>query len=197
MEGQATNRPSLPPVLQLGTYARGRSGNCAPGRTTAAGCPAYRDRHGELAGVLVVAAAAVAIAELATFTLSLAMAPSEDIATSSWFGLDSLGAGLRDYATVLGGVTGWAIFGTTLAVIFRSAPLALAVGFAWAGPFENILVDSWSAGYRLFPGQVLESLVRGGTIELGIGRAVVSAVLYAGMAAMIALVLVSRRDVTA
>ena len=64
------------------------------------------------------------------------------------------------------GVAGWAIFGTTLAVIFRSVPLALGVGFAWAGPFENIVVDSWTTGYRVFPGQVLGSLIRGGTTEL-------------------------------
>lgn len=152
---------------------------------------------GKLVGILLVAAAAVAIAEVATFALSLAAAPGQDIATSSWFTLDSVGAGLRDYANVLGGVAGWAIFGAMLAVIFRSAPLALGVGFAWAGPFENIVVDSWSTGYRVFPGQVLASLIRGGTIELGIGRAAATAVVYAGIAAMVALVLVSRRDVTA
>lgn len=162
-----------------------------------------RDPHrlrvivGKLVGILLVAAVAVAIAEIATFTLSLAVAPGQDIATSSWFTLDSVGAALRDYANVLGGVAGWAIFGMMLAVIFRSAPLALGVGFAWAGPFENIVVDSWSTGYRVFPGQVLASLIRGGTLELGIGRAAVTAVLYAGVAAMVALVLVSRRDVTA
>ena len=76
------------------------------------------------------------------------------------------------------GVAGWAVFGTTLAVIFRSAPLALAVGFAWAGPFENIIVDSWNAGYRVFPGQVLASLIQGGTVELAMGRAVVTAMVY-------------------
>lgn len=162
-----------------------------------------RDPHrlrvivGKLVGILLVAAAAVAIAEVATFAFSLVVAPGQDIATSSWFTLDSVGAGLRDYANVLGGVAGWAIFGTMLAVIFRSAPLALGVGFAWAGPFENIVVDSWSTGYRVFPGQVLASLIRGGTLELGIGRAAVTAVLYAGVAAMVVLVLVSRRDVTA
>lgn len=79
----------------------------------------------------------------------------------------------------------------------HSAPLALGVGFAWAGPFENITVDSWHAGYRFFPGQVLASLIRGGTIELGFARAVGTAVLYTGLAALATLTLVARRDVTA
>ncbi len=127
-----------------------------------------RDPHrlrvivGKLVGILVVAAAALAFAEAASFVISLVLAPSRDIATGPWFSLAGLGAGLRDYGTVLAGVTGWAIFGTTLAVVFRSVPLALGVGFAWAGPFENIVVDSWSGGYRYFPGQVLTSLIRGG-----------------------------------
>lgn len=162
-----------------------------------------RDPHrlrvivGKLAGILLVAAGVVALAEAFTFAMSLIVAPGQDVATTDWFSVASLGAGLRDYITVLGGVTGWAIFGTTLAVVFRSVPLALGVGFAWAGPFENIIVDSWQAGYRYFPGQVLASLIQGGTTELGIGRAVVTALLYTGVAAAAALVLVSRRDVTA
>lgn len=152
---------------------------------------------GKLAGILVVAAAVVAVAEVLVFALSLLVAPSQDVSTSQWFSLASVGNGLRDYVTVLAGVAGWAVFGTALAVIFRSAPLALGVGFAWAGPFENIIVDSWSTGYRVFPGQVLASLIQGGTTELGIGAAVLTATLYTAIAATAALVLVSRRDVTA
>jgi len=161
-----------------------------------------RDPHrlrlivGKLVGILVVAAGVVALTELLTFALSLLVAPGQDISTSNWFSVRSAGAGLRDYATVLAGVAGWAVFGTTLAVVFRSAPLALGVGFAWAGPFENIVVDSWSAGFRYFPGQVLASLIQGGTTELAVGRAVVTAAVYAAVAAGIALLVVSRRDVT-
>ncbi|MCU1455409.1 MAG: putative transporter integral rane protein [Acidimicrobiales bacterium] len=162
-----------------------------------------RDPHrlrvivGKLVGVLLVAAAVVAFAEACTFLMSLVAAPAKHVSTAHWFSLRSGGAALRDYATVLAGVAGWAVFGTTLAVIFRSAPLALGVGFAWAGPFENIVVNSWSGGLRFFPGQVLASLIRGGTTDLGMGRAMVTAGLYTAVAAAATLVLVSRRDVTA
>jgi ABC-type transport system involved in multi-copper enzyme maturation permease subunit len=152
---------------------------------------------GKLAALLVVAAGALAFAEAATFVVSLLVAPSKHVSTSEWFSLAGLSAGLRDYGTVFAGVAGWAVFGTTLAVVFRSVPIALAVGFAWAGPFENITVDSWSGGYRVFPGQVLASLIQGGTAELSLGRAILTAGIYAAVAAAIALSLVSRRDVTA
>jgi ABC-type transport system involved in multi-copper enzyme maturation permease subunit len=162
-----------------------------------------RDPHrlrvivGKLVGILLVAAGITALVEVCTFGMSLLVAPTQDIDTADWFSLRSLGDGIRDFATVFAGVAGWAVFGTTLAVIFRSTPVALGVGFAWAGPFENIVVDSWQAGYRYFPGQVLGSLIRGGTVELGAGRAVLTAALYAGVAAAASLLLVSRRDVTA
>jgi ABC-type transport system involved in multi-copper enzyme maturation permease subunit len=152
---------------------------------------------GKLAGILLVAGGAVAVAEAGTFVVSLLVAPTRDIPTAEWFTIPSLGQAVADYATVFAGVAGWAVFGTTLAVIFRSTPLALGVGFAWAGPFENIVVDSWRTGYRVFPGQVLASLIRGGSAELGLGRSLLTAALYAGVAAAVALTLVSRRDVTA
>lgn len=151
---------------------------------------------GKLAGVLVVAAGVVALTEACTFVASILVAPGQDVPRADWFTRAGLGDGLRNYLTVLAGVVGWAVFGTTLAVVFRSAPLALALGFAWAGPFENIVVDSWSTGYRFFPGQVLGSLIQGGTTELGIGRAAVTATAYAAVAAVVTLLLVFRRDVT-
>lgn len=152
---------------------------------------------GKLTGALLVAAGIVALTEVATFAVSLLVAPTQDVSTTDWFTLRGAGRAFADYATVFGGVTGWAIFGTTLAVIFRSAPLALGTGIAWAGPFENIVVDDWDTGYRLFPGQVLASLIQGGTAELGIGRALLTAVLYTAVAGTATLFLVSRRDVTA
>ncbi len=152
---------------------------------------------GKLAGVLLVAAGVVAFAEVFTFLLSLVVAPGHDIPTDGWWSVASLGDALGDYANVLAGVAGWAIFGTTLAVVFRSTPLALGVGFAWAGPVENIVVDSWSTGFEVVPGQVFGSLIRGGTVELGMGRAVVTTAVYTAIAALVSLVLVARRDVTA
>lgn len=151
---------------------------------------------GKLVGLLIVTAAAVALAELLTVGVSLAMAPGQDVSTSGWFSAASLGAAAEDFATAFAGLAGWAIFGTTLAVVFRSIPLALGVGFAWAGPFENIVVDSWSPGFRFFPGQVLGSLIRGGTAELGFARAALTAGIYTAVAGAVTLWLTARRDVT-
>jgi ABC-type transport system involved in multi-copper enzyme maturation permease subunit len=152
---------------------------------------------GKLVGILLVAAVLVAFAEIASFAIALLMAGGQDVLTSEWFTVGSVGAGLGDFASVFAGVAGWAVFGTTLAVVFRSAPLALGVGFAWAGPFENITIDSWETGLRVFPGQVLRAVIDGGTPALGFGRAMLTAALYVAVAAFVSAVLLTRRDVTA
>lgn len=161
-----------------------------------------RDPHrvrliaGKLVGALVVAAGALVLAEVLTFVWSLLLAPSQDVDTGAWLSLAGLGHAAGNLATAFAGVAGWAVFGTTLAVVFRSAPLALAVGFAWAGPFENIVVDSWTTGYRVFPGQVLAAVIQGGTADVSLGRAVVTGAAYVAIAGAAAATLLARRDVT-
>lgn len=157
----------------------------------------FRVIVGQLTGILLVAGVMVLAAEAVISALSLAIAPAEDVPTDAWLSLDGAVAAARDFATTMGGVAGWAVFGTVLALACRSAPVALAVGFAWAGPLENITVDSWSTGYEVYPGQVLASLTQGGSAELGLAQATVTALAYAAVAAGIAMLLLHRRDVTA
>ncbi len=146
---------------------------------------------------MLVAAGVVVATEALTFAASLVLAPIYDVPTAGWISLASLGDAAADAGTVLAGVAGWAVFATLLAVVFRSVPVALAAGFGWAGPFENIVSESWSPGYRWFPGQVLAALIRGGNAELGFGRAAVIAAAYAAAAGAVALLVLCRRDITA
>jgi ABC-2 type transport system permease protein len=152
---------------------------------------------GQFLGLLLVSAAVVAVAEVLTFAASIPMAAARGVPTSAWFSLAGLEHALGDYATVLAGVAGWAVFGTTLAIIFGSVPIALGVGFVWAGPFEHLFSNVWTAGTRWFPGLVLESVIAGGNTDLGLGRAVLTAIFYGGVAAAVALTLTTKRDVTA
>ena len=161
-----------------------------------------RDPHrvrlivGKFVGMLVVLAGVLVVAEVFTFCASLFAAAWKDVPTTSWFSLDAIGHAVVDLGTTFAGLTGWMVFGAVLAIVFRSVPVALAVGIAWSGPFENITVDSWSTGYRVFPGQVLRSVINGGTAELSFGSALLRSGVYVAVAAGIALTLVSRRDIT-
>ena len=89
------------------------------------------------------------------------------------------------------------MLGTALAVLVRSVPIALAIGIAWAGPFEHLLQDAWDPAGRVFPGLLLEAFVAGGTPEVTAARAFLTVAVYVSVAAAIAGTVFARRDVTA
>ncbi len=151
---------------------------------------------GKVVGLLVVLAGLLVVAEVLTFATSLLAAQWQDVPTGAWFSVAAIGDGIADHGSTFAGLAGWMVFGTFLAVVFRSVPIALAFGVAWAGPFENITVDSWSTGLRVFPGQVLRSVIAGGTAELGLGQAILRSCVYVAVAAAITLTVVARRDIT-
>jgi ABC-2 type transport system permease protein len=152
---------------------------------------------GKLTALLGFSAAVLAAAEIITWLAARVLAPTQDVATGSWVSLDALGQAVSDYGSVLFWVSGYALLGAALAVVVRSVPLALAIGIAWAGPFEHIVQDAWGAAARFFPGLLLEAFVAGGTSEVSATRALVTVAGYITVAAAIAATTFARRDVTA
>lgn len=152
---------------------------------------------GKMAALLGFAAAVLAAAEVVTWAAARLIAPSQDIATASWISADALGHALADYGSVLYWVTGYALLGMTLAVFVRSVPVALAIGIAWAGPFEHLLQDAWSPAQRFFPGLLLEAFVAGGTSAVSATRALLTVTVYVAVAIAVAGTIFARRDLTA
>jgi ABC-type transport system involved in multi-copper enzyme maturation permease subunit len=152
---------------------------------------------GKMAALLLFAAGVLALAELLTVAASLLLAPSQDIATSSWFGSDGLRAAAGDYGRALLGMTAWASLGMALAVFVRSIPVALAIGIVWSGPLEHLTQDAWATATQWFPGLLLEALAAGGTDDVSVGRALALVGLYVVIAAGTAAFVFARRDVTA
>jgi ABC-2 type transport system permease protein len=152
---------------------------------------------GKMAGLLLFAAAVLAAAEALTWLAASLIAPTQDIATDSWVSADALGQALVDYGSVLFWVSGYAMLGMTVAVLVRSVPIALAVGIAWAGPFEHLLQDAWEPAQRFFPGLLLEAFVAGGVPDVSATRALLTVSVYIAAAAAIAGTVFARRDITA
>jgi ABC-2 type transport system permease protein len=152
---------------------------------------------GKMTALLVLVAVVLALAEMLTVAASSAIAPSQDISTGSWFGIDGLGAAGGDYATALLGVAAWASLGMALAIFVRSIPLALGVGIVWSGPFEHLVQDAWSAAGGWFPGLLLESLAAGGTDDVSFSRALALITVYVAAAGTAAALVFARRDITA
>jgi ABC-2 type transport system permease protein len=152
---------------------------------------------GKLAALLAFVAIVLLAAEVLTVAASLAIAPTQDVATSSWFTFDGLGQAAGDYATALAALSAWACLGTALAIFVRSIPVALAIGIVWSGPFEHLLEDAWASAGQWFPGLLLESLASGSTDEVSLARALVLVGLYVAAAVAAAAVVFARRDVSA
>jgi ABC-2 type transport system permease protein len=152
---------------------------------------------GKMKGLLLFAAVVLAAAEALTWVTARLLAPSQDVATGDWISAAALGDALADYGSVLFWVTGYALLGMTLAVLVRSVPVALAIGIAWAGPFEHLLQDAWDSANRLFPGLLLEAFVAGGTSQVSASRALLTVTAYVLIAATIGAISFARRDITA
>jgi ABC-2 type transport system permease protein len=94
-------------------------------------------------------------------------------------------------------VTGYAVFGMTVAILVRSVAPALAIAVAWAGPLEHLINDAWSPARRWFPGLLLEAVGEGGTGGVTATRAALSAAVYIVIFAVTSATVFSRRDITA
>jgi ABC-2 type transport system permease protein len=152
---------------------------------------------GKMAALLVFAAVVLGLTEILTVVASAAIAPSQDVATGSWFGLDGLGQAAGDYGRALLGVIAWASLGMALAMFVRSIPVALGIGIVWSGPLEHLTQDAWSAAGQWFPGLLLEALAAGGTDEVSVGRALATVGVYVAIAVSAAALVFARRDITA
>lgn len=152
---------------------------------------------GKLLALIGFAAAALATAEIITWLAALVEAPTSDVDTSAWLSFDAIGSAFSDLAMVMVWVIGYAVLGMMVAILVRSVPIALAVGIAWAGPFEHLLQDAWNPAQRYFPGLLLEIVGEGGVAGVSATRAVLTASAYALLAATVAGVVFARRDVTA
>jgi ABC-2 type transport system permease protein len=152
---------------------------------------------GKTIALLAFATGVLAIIEVLTWGAAMLLAPTQDVSTNSWVSADAFGHGLADFGSVLFWVSGYALLGTALAVLVRSVPIALAIGIAWAGPFEHLLQDAWDPAARFFPGLLLEAFVAGGTPTVSTSRALLTVAVYAAFAAAVAGAVFTRRDVTA
>ncbi|MDQ3630183.1 MAG: ABC transporter permease [Actinomycetota bacterium] len=149
---------------------------------------------GKITALLCFAAGLLAVVLALTWLVSTLVALWQGVETGAWLSADGLAAAADAYARVLLSWCAWATLGMALAVVVRSAPVALGVGIAWSGPFEHILQDDWSAAGDWFPGLLLEGVVGEGGVE---ARTVGVLVLYVALAAAAAAVTLRTRDIAA
>jgi hypothetical protein len=94
-------------------------------------------------------------------------------------------------------VVGYGILGMLAGLILRSPAPAAVVGFVYLLPVEGILSTVVKNSDRWLPGQVLSVISEGGTATVTFSHAMVTATVYTVIAAVLGIVLFTKRDVTA
>jgi ABC-2 type transport system permease protein len=151
---------------------------------------------GKMVALVAFMAAVLLVAEALTFLASVLIAPGQDVDTADWYSLDGLGAAAGDYAAALAGMSAWALYGMTLALLLRSVAIAVGIGVAWAGPLEHLTAESWQAADRWLPSLQLETLAAGGTSDLPYQRALLLTAIYVAVAVAVGLLALNRRDIS-
>jgi ABC-type transport system involved in multi-copper enzyme maturation permease subunit len=152
---------------------------------------------GKLAARMTVAAILMALALVVGAATAAVYAPTQDIDTAGWFGADALQQAAGDYVRLLGFVAVYALIGTTVAVLVRSTPIALAICLLWFGPIENVIGEGRDWADRWFPGLLLRSLLQPdnpGSLDTGTAVATLGA--YSAVCIAVIATVMARRDVT-
>jgi hypothetical protein len=144
--------------------------------------------------LLVVAFAAALVAGIAT---SYVMAPIRGVDTSAWLSGTGIGSAFGDYVNALLGAAFFGLLGTAIAVVVRSTVPALAMAIIWTFPLEHIIQGSWPTATQVFPGLLFATVAVGGVPDAPYVSALLASLAYAVVALVAAMVVTTRRDVTA
>ena len=152
---------------------------------------------GKALGILTFLAGAVVCSGIGGGVAALLMAHVRGIPTTTW----TSSAGIADTGHALGdvalAVTGYGVLGMLAGLILRSPAPAAVVGFVYLLPFEGIFSAVVKGSERWLPGQVLSAISEGGTASVTFSHALVTATVYAVIAAALGTLLFTKRDVTA
>jgi ABC-2 type transport system permease protein len=152
---------------------------------------------GSWIGVAAAIAGSVVVACVIACAAGVVAAGMYGYATSAWFTAQGAAALVAAVGNLAVAAIGWSLFGTVLAVAFRTPAAAIGVGVAYALPVEAILEGVADGMNRWLPGELLTALAVGGNDDVGYGAALATLAAYAALAAGWALWAFQRTDVTA
>ncbi len=150
---------------------------------------------GKWLALALVTAATTAVAVVVTVAVAPVAAAAGGWEPTAW-GEDVAGTVLRAGLDLYLSQLVWGSAGLALAVLTRSAGVAIGVGVGWVLLVEAVLGALSRELGDWLPGAVLGALAAGGTDRVGAGTALGLGALYVAVALSASLVVFSRRDVT-
>ena len=150
---------------------------------------------GKLAALASFTAAWVAVGLGVSVGLGVLLSSGAGVDTTAWWTADGFSAMAGTYLSVAGSVIVFGLIGAALAVLTRSAAIAISAGAAYFMLVEPLVGSFWGALGEWGPSAVSSALVEGGTAIIGYSTAVVMVAVYGLVGLVASAVVLSRRDV--
>ncbi|MFA9429479.1 ABC transporter permease [Egicoccus sp. AB-alg2] len=205
----ATNVASFLGVIALSLFASNVAGEFSKGtlRTLFVTEP---DRikvfAGKIAALLSFTAIAVAATLAVSITAGALLAPGVGVETAAWWTADGLSAIGTTYLNLTSAALVPALLGATIAMLSRSAAIAISVGVAWFILGEALISAFWSDLAEWGPAAVTNALAVGGVggpglmggppPVIGYATAALLAVGYGAFSLLLSSAVLAKRDVT-
>jgi ABC-type transport system involved in multi-copper enzyme maturation permease subunit len=117
------------------------------------------------------------------------------IDVSSW-GRDLAPTLLGGWVNLFCALVVWGVIGMALAVVTRSAAVAISAGVGYVLVVESVISAAAENVADRLPGTTLSALAQGGTPDVSYGAALALGAVYTVAAVVVALTVFTRRDVT-
>lgn len=151
---------------------------------------------GKVAALVVVSALATTVALVTNVMVATVVGPTSGLDIDAWQTDVSLPMVLEAWGNGSLALLVWGVIGLVLAVITRSAALAISIGVGWVLVVESVVSVAFDGGLDWLPGTTLTAVAQGGNMTLAYSSALALALGYVVVGLGVATLVVTRRDVT-
>jgi ABC-2 type transport system permease protein len=155
----------------------------------------WRLLAGKVGALLVVTAAATTVAAIVNVFAAMPAAGAAGISTAAW-GTDLVAVAATAWLNLFLALCVWGVLGLVIAVLARSAAVAISVGVGYVLVVESLIKMVADAPSHWLLGTTLGAVASGGTDAVAYGTALALAAGYVALGLVIAGVVFIRRDVT-
>lgn len=155
----------------------------------------WRLLAGKAVALVLVTALATAVAALANVFAIGPAAPAAGIDTSAW-GTDIASVVLSAWLDLFLALIVWGVIGMVIAVVARSAAVAISVGIGYVLVVESLIKMVGDAPSDWLLGTTLSAVASGGTATITHSTALALATAYVTIGMVAAAIVFTRRDVT-
>lgn len=155
----------------------------------------WRLLAGKVGALLIVTAAATTVAAIVNVFVVMPMAVPAGISTAAW-GTDLVEVISSAWLNLYLSLCVWGVLGLVIAVLARSAAVAISIGVGYVLVVESLIKMVGDAPSDWLLGTTLGAVASGGTDAVTYGTALGLAFAYVALGLLVAGVVFVRRDVT-